>query len=86
MRRKTRSQRTITPARASQQTIVEEDNNDELDDEVNKCVRYFIYRSGSNEPIRKIELKKNVLTNVGRRFDSVVKKAGEILDKVMLSV
>ncbi|GJQ71220.1 putative melanoma-associated antigen [Trypoxylus dichotomus] len=81
MSKRTRSQTLNRNSQLSQHNTTNEDDAN-LKDYVNKCVRYLIYRSGSNEPVKKAELKKNVLSNIGKNFDFVIKKAGDILDKV----
>lgn len=80
MSKRTRSQVSRISSQQSQRNT---DVNENLQDYINKCVRYFIYRSSSNEPIKKTELKKNVLMNVGKHFDTIIKETGKILDTVI---
>ncbi|KAF2881550.1 hypothetical protein ILUMI_24626 [Ignelater luminosus] len=60
----------------SQKTV---ENVEEL---VNNCVRYVLYRAGNNLPIRKPDLQKNVLQHVGRSFDQILDKVTQILKNV----
>lgn len=56
--------------------------NKTVNDYVNKCIRYIIFRSGTNEPIKKTELKKSVLINAGVKYDDVMERVADTLDRV----
>ncbi|KAK5641740.1 hypothetical protein RI129_010287 [Pyrocoelia pectoralis] len=71
------SQLTIEASFSNSQKVIE--NLDEL---VNSCVRYFVYRAGCDLPIRKTDLQKHVLKNVGRSFNMILEKVKVILKEV----
>lgn len=59
-----------------------ENGEDSLEESVNNCIRYIVYRAGSNLPIRKTEIQEHVLHGVGKNFALVMEHVTPILQKV----
>lgn len=60
-----------------------QDIESDLEDNVNNCIRYIIYRAGSNLPIRKSELHEHVLHGIkGRQFDLIIGQVTAVLKRV----
>ncbi|KAK4874072.1 hypothetical protein RN001_013432 [Aquatica leii] len=55
------------------------ENEDKL---IQNCVRYFLYRAGTGLPIRKSDIQKQVLKNVGKNYSSIFNKAKAVLKEV----
>lgn len=80
---KNQSSTQITLEQSFSRTQKSLENIDEL---VNNCVRYVLYRAGNNLPIRKPDLQKNVLQHVGRNFDQILDKVTQILKNVSMLI
>ncbi|KAF5291465.1 hypothetical protein FQR65_LT01777 [Abscondita terminalis] len=74
--RPSHSRSTQPPDETQQRT---NENQDEL---VHNCVRFLLYKAGGGVPIRKIDIQKQVLKNVGRNYAAVFKKAKQVLNEV----
>ncbi|XP_072386175.1 non-structural maintenance of chromosomes element 3 homolog [Diabrotica undecimpunctata] len=55
---------------------------DDIEEQVNNLLRYFINRAGVHVSFKKTELRKNVLANVGTQFQEIFNKASKILEEV----
>lgn len=53
-----------------------------LEDSVNNCIRYIVYRAGSNLPISKNEIQQHVLHGAGKNFAPVMEHVATVLQKV----
>ncbi|XP_017775492.1 PREDICTED: non-structural maintenance of chromosomes element 3 homolog [Nicrophorus vespilloides] len=67
---------------SSQSNHVKENNKDNLDDCINKCVRYILFRAGTNPNITRQELIKNILPNSSKHFNEIFERAETILKQV----
>lgn len=77
--RRTQSQ---TNKSGTQQTLQQSFANTQvLTENVNKYVRYILYRAGSKMPIRKADLLKNVM-HAGKSFDAVIEEVTVILKDI----
>lgn len=57
----------------------------DIDDLVNKCVRFFVFQMGRNVPILRQKLIQQVFReSPGKTADLVVKRAAKILDNVKM--
>lgn len=76
--RRTQSQ---TKRAGTQQTLQQSfATTQDSTENVNKCVRYILYRAGLKVPIRKADLQKVV--HAGKSFDAIIEKVTEILKDV----
>ena len=73
-----KSKKNVEKSKNSQEEQPEED----LRDNINKCVRYILLRSAANLPIKKVDIQKNVLQNKRRNFDVIMNRVTNILRKV----
>ncbi|RZC37282.1 melanoma-associated antigen D2-like [Asbolus verrucosus] len=56
--------------------------NNNFDDLVNNCVRFFVYNAGHNMYFRKADIQKNVTPRAGQQFQQIIEKAADILKNV----
>lgn len=72
------SQSTLEEAFNASQCQRSQENIEEL---VNNCVRFVIYRAGSNLPIRKSELQEHIFKGANRTFEAVIGRCMKILQR-----
>ncbi|KAB0793364.1 hypothetical protein PPYR_12984 [Photinus pyralis] len=86
-RRSQASQSASQTSNSTQLTLEVSFNNSQrvvenLDELVNACVRYVLYHAGSRLPIRKADLQKHVLKNVGRSYNMILEKVKAVLKDI----
>lgn len=84
---KTQSLSQNTGASTSKQSVTNQSTHtneelDEIDKNVIKCVRYFVLKVGPQQIVHKAELQKTVLYHFGKNFAKIMDKTAEHLRNV----
>lgn len=59
-----------------------QESQPDLGDVTNDCVRYIVYRAGSNLPIRRTDLQSHVLKGGKWNFEAIMKLVAVTLRRV----